>query len=151
MEWRPFAPEIEAEFRQVLEATYNGSLDMPELEGARTLDDVLASHRAFERFDPTRWWLGRVPGEPEAAALVLLTAQPERDLWEVAYLGLTPTARGRGLGRAGLSHALERARPHVRRLELAVDTRNHPAGRLYRAAGFVAFDRRTVHLARLGP
>ena len=31
--WRPFEPAIEGEFREVLTATYEGSLDMPELEG----------------------------------------------------------------------------------------------------------------------
>ena len=66
---------------------------------------------------------------------MLLSALPDRDAWEVAYLGLTPPARGRGLGRAALAYALDLARPHTSRLELAVDVRNHPANRLYRAAG----------------
>jgi mycothiol synthase len=68
----------------------------------------------------------------------------------VIYLGLTPAARGRGLGRAVLRHALELARAHVPRLELAVDLRNMPAVRLYQAAGFTARDRRAVHLTVLG-
>jgi RimJ/RimL family protein N-acetyltransferase len=42
---------------------------------------------------------------------------------------------------AALAHALDLARPAVPRLELAVDDRNHPARRLYDAAGFVPFDR----------
>jgi ribosomal protein S18 acetylase RimI-like enzyme len=151
LHWRPFGPEAEAEFREVLASTYLGSLDMPELEGVRSLDDVLASHRASGRFDPGRWRLGRVPGEPPAAAILLLADQPERSAWEVAYLGLTPAARGRGLGRAALAHALDLARPHRERLELAVDARNTPALGLYRAAGFRAFDRRSVHLKVLDP
>jgi mycothiol synthase len=145
--WRPYEAEAEAEFRAVLQATYIDSLDMPELEGIRSLDDIMASHRAGGRFDPSRWQLGRVPGEPEAGAVVLLSALPDRAAWEVAYLGLTPAARGCGLGRAALAHALELARPHTPRLELAVDLRNEPAMRLYRAAGFSPFDRRAVHLA----
>jgi mycothiol synthase len=145
--WRPYEAEAEAEFRAVLQATYIDSLDMPELEGIRSLDDIMASHRAGGRFDPSCWQLGRVPGEPEAGAVVLLSALPDRAAWEVAYLGLTPAARGRGLGRAALAHALELARPHTPRLELAVDLRNEPAMRLYRAAGFSPFDRRAVHLA----
>ena len=32
--WRSFNETIETEFRRILQATYNGSLDMPELEGA---------------------------------------------------------------------------------------------------------------------
>jgi ribosomal protein S18 acetylase RimI-like enzyme len=123
---------------------------MPELEGARALDDILDGHRAAGLFAPGRWQLGRIPGEPEAAAVLLLAAVPGRDAWEVIYLGLTPAARGRGLGRAVLQHALELAREHVPHLELAVDLRNTPAVRLYQAAGFTVRDRRTVHLAILG-
>jgi GNAT superfamily N-acetyltransferase len=148
-DWMCFSASTETEFRQVLQATYVGSLDMPELEGIRSLDDILASHRAGGRFDPAHWLLGRVPGEPDASAILLLSDLPDHRAWEVAYLGLTPAARGRGLGRAALAHAVELAGPHTNRLELAVDARNYPAQRLYRATGFTPFDRRSVHLAAL--
>ena len=148
-EWQPFEPALEAEFRSVLQATYLGSLDMPELEGARSLDDIMESHRAAGRFVAERWCLGRIPGKPETASVLLMAEIPGRDVWEVIYLGLTPAARGRGLGRAVLQHALALARTHVPRLELAVDCRNTPATRLYHSTGFVARDRRAVHLAIL--
>jgi mycothiol synthase len=149
-EWWPFEPTLESEFRTVLQATYAGSLDMPELEGTRSLDDILESHRAAGRFVAERWQLGRIPGKPEEASVLLMAEVPARDIWEVVYLGLTPAARGRGLGRDVLQHAIELARGHVSRLELAVDCRNIPAARLYQSAGFIARDRRTVHLAILG-
>jgi ribosomal protein S18 acetylase RimI-like enzyme len=149
VDWRGFGPETEADFRAVLQGTYAGSLDMPELEGVRSLDDILASHRAGGRFSPERWQVGHVRGEPGAAAVLLLSELHDRDAWEVAYLGLTPPARGRGLGRAVLAHALELAAPHAGRIELAVDLRNTPAHRLYRSAGMTPFDRRAVHLAML--
>lgn len=149
IDWRPFGPESEPRFRAVLQETYTDSLDMPELEGLRSLDDILTSHRAGGRFEAGRWQVGLVRGEPEAGAVLLLSAIPDRDAWEVAYLGLTPAARGRGLGRAVIAHAVETARPHAAWLELAVDVRNLPAHRLYRAAGLRPFDRRSVHLASL--
>ncbi len=148
-DWRPFDASIEAEFHEVLQATYEGSLDMPELEGARGLDDILAGHPASGLFVPGRWRLGRVPGEPEAAAVLLMAGAPGRDVWEVVYLGLTPAARGRGLGRAAIRHALGLARGHASYLDLAVDLRNTPAVRLYRSCGFVPRDHRSVHLAIL--
>jgi ribosomal protein S18 acetylase RimI-like enzyme len=138
---------LECEFRSVLQATYAGSLDMPELEGIRALDDIIESHRAAGRFVAERWWLGRVHGRPEFAAILLMAEVSARNAWEVIYLGLTPAARGRGLGRAVIYQALQLARSHVPWIELAVDLRNTPALRLYEAAGFVARDRRTVHLA----
>lgn len=150
-DWRPYGPETEADFRSVLQATYAGSLDMPELEGIRSLDDVMASHRAAGRFDPSRWRVGTLPDEPDASAILLLSEVPDRPAWEVAYLGLTPAARGRGLGKSALSYALSLARPSVPRLELAVDDRNFPARHLYDVSGFSPFDRRMVHLAILNP
>ena len=148
-DWAPFAPETEADLRSVLDATYAGSLDMPELEGLRSLDDVLVGHRAAGRFVAERWRVGHVRGEPGAAGVVLLSEVADRNSWEVAYLGLTPAARGRGLGHAALAHAVELARPHVPRIELAVDVRNHPAHRLYTSAGLRPFERRAVHLTTL--
>jgi ribosomal protein S18 acetylase RimI-like enzyme len=149
LDWEGFGPATEADFRRVLQATYCGSLDMPELEGIRSLDDILASHSTGGRFVAGRWQVGHVRSEPASAAVLLLSQIPDRDAWEVAYLGLTPSARGRGLGRAVLAHALAMAAQHVPRLELAVDTRNHPATRLYRVAEFTPFDQRAVHLASL--
>ena len=147
LQWRSFNPAHEAEFRTILQATYASSLDMPELEGVRSLDDVIEGHRATGRFVPERWRLGQVPGEPAAAVVLLLAEVPDRDVWEVVYLGLTQAARGRGLGRGCHPASPRPGAPHVSRLELAVNLRNHPATRLYEAAGFVPFDRRSVHLA----
>jgi ribosomal protein S18 acetylase RimI-like enzyme len=146
LDWISYSPSIADTFSAVVRATYEASLDMPELEGVRSFDDMLVGHRMLGRFVADRWRLAWVRGEPEAAAVVLLSEAFERDAWEVAYLGLTPAARGRGLGRAMLAHALDLARPHVPRLILAVDVRNRPACRLYRATGFTPFDRRAVHL-----
>ena len=148
-EWVPFRDATEADFRAAMQATYRESLDMPELGGTRSLDDIIADHRASFRFEPERWRLGRIPGEPESAAVVLLAEvnAQERKSWEVVYLGLTPSARGRGLGRAAIAHALELAGAHADRLELAVDVRNRPALRLYESSGFTVVDRRVVHLA----
>ncbi len=145
--WSPFDADHETEFRALLEATYTSSLDMPELEQARSLDDIIEGHRATGRFVPERWRLGQVPGESGVAVVLLLSEIPDRDVWEVVYLGLTVSARGRGLGLAAIAHALDLARPHVSHIELAVDVRNFPALRLYESAGFISFDRRSVHLA----
>jgi ribosomal protein S18 acetylase RimI-like enzyme len=150
LEWRGLGEVDEDLFRATVRATYEGSLDMPELEGARSLDDALDGHRGNGRFAPELWRLGRVPDHPDEAAVLLLSAAAaDRDAWEVVYLGLTPAARGRGLGARAIAHALELARPHADALELAVDVRNRPALRLYAAACFVPLDRRAVHLAVL--
>jgi mycothiol synthase len=146
--WEGFRPERRAAFERILERSYVGSLDMPELGGLRSLDDVMQSHKARGRFDPDRWRIGRLEGREEPSAVLLLLASEGRT-WEVSYLGLDPEVRGRGLGRAILAHALAQAGPHADRIELAVDSRNVPAERLYVRCGFSPIDRRGVHLAVL--
>ncbi|WP_161602406.1 GNAT family N-acetyltransferase [Tautonia marina] len=149
LEWQGYRPDRHDDFARMLERSYKGSLDMPELAGLRSLDDVMQGHRARGSFDPERWRLGFLPGQSEPVAVLLLLAGSE-STWEVSYLGLAPEARGRGLGRRVLAHALDLTRPHAHRLELAVDVRNLPADRLYQRCGFHAFERRKVHLVVLG-
>jgi mycothiol synthase len=145
--WQSYTNELDSEFRTVLKASYTASLDMPELENARTLDEIMMGHRAAGSFSPDRWQLGRLPGEPDSAAVLLMTSIPERNLWEVIYLGLTPQARGRGLGRDVIRHAVELARGNAASLLLTVDARNLPAVQLYTSCGFQIRDRRSLHLA----
>jgi ribosomal-protein-alanine N-acetyltransferase len=73
---------------------------------------------------------------------------PESGDWEVAYVGVVPEARRRGVGRELMLHALVEARAAgVARLTLSVDARNQPAWALYRGLGFDPYDRRAVFLA----
>ena len=144
--WHAFHEIPELEFQRTLAETYTGSLDMPELEGARSFEEILEGYKAVGSFAPQRWMLGQIRDEPGARAVLLLAENLGRRVWEVLYLGLTPAARGRGLGRAVVAHALDLARAHVPWLELTVDVRNTPAQRLYESAGFIAYERRTVHL-----
>ncbi len=129
-----------------LQRTYEGTLDCPEVNGARTIDEVIAGHQAQGRFDPDRWWLALRDGQP--VGVMLLSELAESNDWEVAYMGLVPEARRQGLGRQLLLQALHAARAAgVRSVTLSVDGRNHPAWQLYVGTGFVPYDRREVYLA----
>ena len=56
------------------------------------------------------------------------------------YLGVTPTARGRGVGQAMMREAMAIGRSlQATRLTLAVDSRNVPALRLYYSHGLHRF------------
>lgn len=123
---------------ELLVRTYQGTLDVPELNGRRTGEDVLAGYQAAAD-RPPRWW--RIDHAGEAVGLLLLSPTDERAT-ELTYLGLVPAARGRGWGRQALRFALAAAGDVV----LNVDARNEPALRLYRAAGFREYDRREVFL-----
>jgi ribosomal protein S18 acetylase RimI-like enzyme len=66
-------------------------------------------------------------------------------------MGLTPAARGRGWGHELTRHAFSLAQAAGRRqLVLAVDANNAPALKTYAAAGFAAWDRRSVFLRMTG-
>jgi ribosomal protein S18 acetylase RimI-like enzyme len=142
--------ETGSSFGQTLLASYEGTLDFPELTGWRTLDEILAGHRGMTRHDPALWWLIEADGKNAGVALVGPLADSQE--WDLSYLGLVPAARGRGLGRAVLSEILRRATGSASRMILAVDERNGPAWRLYRGAGFVPDESREVFLKLgLGP
>lgn len=143
-----FDPARPALFQQTLLTSYEHTLDCPEVNGLRTIDEILAGHQAQGRHDPSRWWLARHAG---TAVGVLLVTEPVPNEWEIAYVGLVPAARGQGLGRELLLHALCEARAAgVHRVVLSVDDRNVPARKLYHQAGFEPYDHRHVLLATWG-
>lgn len=138
-----------AAFRQTLARTYVQTQDCPEVNGVRTIDEVLEGHRAQGVFDPRRWWLA-VEGERPVGVL-MMTEMPESGDWEVAYMGVVPEARRRGFGREILLKSLCEARAaDVPAVALSVDIRNRPAWQLYHGMGFEPFDERAVYLAVWG-
>jgi ribosomal protein S18 acetylase RimI-like enzyme len=145
--YRPYSdPESVAAFHQTLLRTYEQTLDCPEVNGVRSLDEVLAGHRAQGNYRADRWWLALDCDRP--IGVLLLTELPELEGWDVAYVGVVPEARGRGFGRALMEKALREARAGgATRLTLSVDSRNRPAWDLYTRLGFEACEERAVYLA----
>lgn len=134
---------------EALERSYADTLDCPELCGLREVRDVIASHRATGVYDPSLWWLLLDGASPRGC--VLLNRCPEQRTLELVYLGLSPELRGRGLAARLLTSALAkaRARDPSWTTTCAVDERNEPALRLYRALRFEPFARRTALVRRL--
>jgi ribosomal protein S18 acetylase RimI-like enzyme len=133
-------------FRQTLPRTYQDTLDCPEVNGLRTLDEVFEGHRAQGVYDPARWWLALDGDRP--VGVLLLTAVPEWEAWDVAYVGVVPEARRRGWGRELMHKALRAAHASdAAQLTLSVDGRNRPAWSLYLDLGFEPYDQREVYLA----
>ncbi|MDP7030175.1 MAG: GNAT family N-acetyltransferase [Phycisphaerales bacterium] len=119
---------------QTLDATYEQTRDCPGLCGLRNTRDIISGHRAGGVVHDELWLAVRLRDETIGCVLCTCGASHMGDL---AYLGLTPAYRGLGLGRAILRDAMRRlARRGVTTLRLAVDSRNDPALKLYRAIGF---------------
>jgi mycothiol synthase len=132
-------------FGRLLERTYIGTHDCPEVGGRRSGADALVSHRMSGDFDPSRWKLYRSGGKD--AGVLLMNAHPEHSAWEVVYMGVAHDCRGLGLGRRMVTDALEAARAAGQSaILLAVDSRNDYASKVYEKLGFVETDRKGVHV-----
>ena len=122
-------------FANVLEATYRGSLDCPEMNGVRDGQQSLETHEAAGEFTSDMWRLYRL--HRIDVGLLLLIERPDQQAWEVLYLGVVESARGRGIGRAMLLDAIDAARrAKAQRLLIVADVRNVPAVSLYESLGF---------------
>jgi len=133
--FRQYDTSMHALFSQVVQGTYEGSLDCVALNGIRDIEDVLASHRGTGKFDSGLWQMAMVENEP--AGVILLSALPERMACEVAYMGVLPSWRGKGVGKTLLSRGIDLARERsLGTLTLSVDENNTPALGLYRLWGF---------------
>jgi ribosomal protein S18 acetylase RimI-like enzyme len=143
LEYETYSPANHRRLARIVEATYQQTRDCPQLDRVRDVEDVLAGYRAAGVFDPGRWLIVRHAGTD--VGCLLLTDFPEHDNWELTYMGVAPSARGNGWGIEIVRLAQWRARLAGRlRLVLAVDAANDPAIRVYVAAGFQAWERRTV-------
>ena len=147
-EWLLYSAKTHARFAAVVQATYEGSLDCPELTGLRPIDDVLAAHQAAGQFDPALWELARIDGRD--AGCLLMARLPHGHMLELVYMGVVPTFRRRGVGRLLLRGALEHCRvTRARQLTVVVDDRNTPARELYARFGLAPVAQRDAYLYRL--
>lgn len=132
------------EFHDTLARSFDGGRDFPELDGRRSLQDMLDGYQAAG-YDPHRWWLLREAGRP--VGVVLLTEVEPGRIWDLAYVGVMPEFRRRGHGRTLVAKAIAAAHgAGVSELTLSVDARNQPALALYRAAAFAERERGDVYL-----
>ena len=130
-------------FANVLEATYCGSLDCPEMNGLRDGQQSLETHEAASEFTSDMWRLYRRDGID--IGVLLMVERADQLAWEVLYLGVVESARGRGVGRAMLLDAIDTARrAKLERLLIVADTRNVPAISLYESLGFQATAKRVA-------
>ncbi len=145
----PFQESERARFASIIERTYQETRDCPSLSGVRSGGEALVAHRASGVFEPARWSVFQQAGRDVGA--LLLADHPDRNQWEVVYLGVLPELRGRGFGRAMLTFGLHQARAAGRSgMFLAVDAANSYAVSIYKTLGFQGDFRRVVHLRLRG-
>jgi RimJ/RimL family protein N-acetyltransferase len=145
LEFFAYTPQEHQRLSDIVERTYADSLDFPQVDGTRRIEDILTGYRATGVFDPARWMIVRRQGVD--VGCLLLAEHPSTNHWELIYMGLVPEGRGRGFGVAIARYAQWLTRQADRaRLVLGVDAANAPAIAVYAAAGFVAWDHRSVFM-----
>ena len=146
----PFRSEESERLVRLIQATYEDTLDCPLLDGLRDTADVLAGYRAVGKYRPELWQIVRQGGRD--VGCLLLADHPQHSQWELVYMGLVPTVRGRGWGIELTRHAQWLAREaKCARILLGVDAANQPAIRIYGTCGFRACDHRRVMVKSLQP
>ncbi|HEV8607214.1 MAG TPA: GNAT family N-acetyltransferase [Tepidisphaeraceae bacterium] len=146
--WLTYSPARHELFARAILSTYQDSFDCPGLNGLRTIDDILAGHRATGNFEPNHWFILCEDDLPLGA--VLLSKVQRTDVTELVYLGLVPARRGRGLADILMRRAaaVAMASKHGR-LSLAVDAGNVPALKLYWRHGMQVIGRKLALLRDL--
>jgi ribosomal protein S18 acetylase RimI-like enzyme len=145
LRYRTFTELGHDRFRDIMLHSYEGSLDFPELNDIRDVDDVLQAHRLQGNFHPEQWLAAY--HEDQAIGLLLLAEMADQSEWELSYVGVVPEWRGKGFGTELVREALRRAvQLRASRLTVAVDSRNLPACRVYTRLGFLLVEEHQVYV-----
>jgi len=145
LQFEPYTPAAHGRLLRVVEATYQETLDCPQLNGVRDTEGVVAGYRATGSFEASRWLIVRHGGED--VGCLLLADHPPHENIELVYMGVVTSSRGQGWGIEIARQAQWLTRQAGRpRLVLAVDAANQPGIRMYAAVGFEAWDTRTAYL-----
>ena len=147
LHWRPAHPFAHNRLAYFIESTFDDTLDCPAMNGHRSRGQVLEGFldgRQLRQTNPC-WEVLEVDGR---VAGCLLLQQHSSELVELVYMGLLPSARGQGLGKAMVHRAISTTRRlGSQTLVVAVDEQNWPALDVYRQCGFESHQRLQVWMA----
>ena len=119
---------------QLVESTYVDTLDVPELNGLRNVENTLAGYASTVSGVPQSWWVVRCKNTDIGCLLLTPTAP---GYCELTYVGIRPEWRREGISKIIMNFARDWALENAPEgMMLAVDLRNFPALRLYQACGF---------------
>lgn len=136
----------DVELGKVLEETYIGSLDCPNLHGVRPIQDIIDGHRMSSPYQPEFWFIGTIDESP----VCVLLLNPNDDVLELAYVGVIPSQREHGIADFCLAKATELAQHHdFQRITLVVDNANAKASKLYAKWNFAQTHSRHAFMYKL--
>lgn len=134
LELRPFSQLPWNRWCQLVEETYIDTLDVPILNGIRSIDQTLRGYAVGQSPSNLPWWSIHVGEEPVGC---LILASLSDQTCELTYLGLIPAARGHRYSPEMMDFVSDwMLRQGKYRIVLAVDVQNLPALHLYQSFGF---------------
>ena len=121
--------------KEIIQSTYEGTLDCPDLTGKRDIDDIIESHRKTGIYTPQWWDVVMMDGKP--VGCILINKSTEASVCRLVYIGIKPQFRGLGIGREMINiTGLRAIAAGCVEMRVAVDSDNTPALRLYKMFGF---------------
>lgn len=141
----PFLKEDSKRLARLLERTFQGTQDCPEVAHLRSGKDALDRHLGAAPEAARHWLLARdsQAGKSGDVGVLLLLEHIAERTWEIDYFGVVPEARGRGLGKRLILRGIDAARDRgAERIQAVVDSRNHYACKVYDDTEFQVQDRR---------
>ncbi|MGL6226420.1 MAG: GNAT family N-acetyltransferase [Thermoguttaceae bacterium] len=137
------------ELIRLVDRTYEGTLDFPQLCGIAPTEEVLRRYQNDGLFRPDLWWRIRQQGE-DVGCLLLTDCGIDSPL-ELTYVGIVPEFRGRGLAKQIVQFALWKTRGEGRTMmTVSVDRQNSPALHVYQQSGFQIYDRKGMYWKKIG-
>ena len=115
-------------------AVFAAQVDPPEDEGY--VEHEMRLHRLSLANDPENWLVAPVAGDAAGVARMRFLQDQHGPYATVRELFVAPGYRGRGIGRALLDAAIERARESVATRLFVKDLKTYPALRLFERRGF---------------
>ncbi len=135
LNWRAACSVSMSTFGDLLEATFQETLDCPALNGLRSGGEVLQSFLGDQTWDGQLPWKILCDGSRPIGCS--LRNRHPRNINELVYIGVLATHRGQKLGQKLVQGAVEDCRQAgAGILVTAVDAQNWPARTIYRNLGF---------------
>lgn len=134
IEFRSYRDIPWSQWCRLVEETYTDTLDVPILNGIRSIEQTLRGYAVGQPENGLAWWSIHVGDSP--IGCLILTSLSSSDC-ELTYLGLVPSARGHRYSPAIMDYVGEwMLNQGKSRIVLAVDEKNAPALHLYESFGF---------------
>ena len=132
----------DSQLANLIERTYEDSQDFPELQGQRTGDQAIRSHRTQGKYHP-EWWLV-IEQNGVAVGILFFAEHTELEQVELIYIGIIKKYRNQGFAKGALAQAIRKFKREKQSLFLGVDARNLSAVKLYESLGFERISRQRI-------